>query len=300
MRVMILGGSGFVGQALALFLLDRGNIVTAVGRRARVAFPVHSNFRYISADMTQGGTWQKAAAQADILVNFTGRSIFGRWTKDYKKQIYNSRILSTRNLVQALPENCGQTLLNASAVGYYGDRGDTALTEDTANGTGFLAEIGRDWEAEALEAQTKNVRVVLIRFGIVLGRQGGAFAKMVTPFKLGLGGPLGTGKQWFPWIHLDDVAAAIQFLIDSPQAKGPFNFCAPNSVRNAQFTHALGRALHRPAFIPLPAVMMRIGLGEFASALLASHRAIPAKLQTAGFEFQFETISEALADLVRR
>ena len=300
MNYFITGGLGFVGRHLSNFLLQRGERVTAVGLSKDPDSIDHPNFRYISADTTREGAWQKELGDQQVIVNLAGKSIFKRWTDEYKQQIYDSRILTTRNLVSALPGDSQTVFCSTSAVGYYGSRGDEVLSEEASPGDDFLAQVGQDWEREAMQAQAKNARVVLTRFGIVLDRDGGAMAKMIPAFRFLLGGPLGSGEQWFPWIHMHDLLSAYQFVIDSPQANGPVNFCAPHPVRNKELTARLGSALNRPAFLPAPAFMIRILLGEFGESLLSSQRAVPHKLESLGFEFEHAQVESALREIVER
>lgn len=298
MKISITGGSGFVGTHLARYYLDRGHAVTAVGTRATHPVITHERFSYLSADTTQSGPWQAAIATADVVFNLAGRTIFKRWSAKYKRQIYDSRILTTRHVVAALPDESHTALVSTSAVGYYGDGGERKLTESSPIGNDFLADLARQWEAEASHAQAKGAKVVLARFGIILGRDGGALAKMIPAFKSFMGGPLGSGRQWFPWIHINDHIAALNFLATQPEQRGIYNLTAPQPVRNNEMATALGKALGRPSVMAVPGLMLKMTMGEVADVLLASQRAIPANLLEAGFTFQFQTIQEALADLV--
>jgi uncharacterized protein (TIGR01777 family) len=299
MNVFITGGLGFVGRNLSKFLLQKGNRVTAVGSRKNPALIDHPDFRYISADTTQTGAWQQELGDQQVIINLAGKSIFTRWTEKSKKQIMDSRILTTRNLVGALPAGSPMVFCSTSAVGYYGSRGDDVLTEEAAPGDDFLAAVGKNWEQEALQAQTKGVRVVLTRFGIVLHRDGGAMAKMVPAFRFFLGGPLGSGEQWFPWIHMHDLLSAYKWVIENSEVSGPVNFCAPQPVRNRELVKKLGIALNRPAFMPAPAFMIKLLLGEFGESLLNSQRAIPAKLQKIGFKFRYADMDSALREIAQ-
>lgn len=297
MNVFITGGLGFVGRHLTRALLERGYEVTATGTRRAPDAPDSLKFRYIPADTTRRGFWQQAAARAEILVNLAGRNIFRRWGASYKRQLYDSRILTTRNLVESLTGSAPATLISTSAVGYYGDRGNEVLEEAATPGTDFLADLSRDWEAEALAAESRGVRVTIPRFGIVLGTGGGALAKMMPAFKLFLGGPIGNGRQWVPWIHVADVVSGILFLIDNTDCRGVYNFSAPEPARYNDFSAALGRALGRPAVMRTPAFAIRLAMGELGNVLLGSQRALPRRLLGAGYEFQFKTIESALTDL---
>jgi len=297
MKFFITGATGFVGTYLCRHLLETGHEVTGVGTRREHRHISHEKFHYISSDTTQPGPWQDALTDVDAVVNLAGRTIFNRWTTKYKIAIYDSRILTTRNLVAALPEGRDVVLCSTSAVGYYGDQGDTVLTEDSPAGDDFLARLGEHWEKEALAAEAKGVRVVLARFGIVLGRGGGALEKMVPAFRMMVGGALGNGMQWFPWIHMEDLISAFDFVVETDTARGPFNFSAPNPVRNLDLAKTLGNILKRPAVMPAPAFMIRLVLGEFGNTLLASQRAVPAKLLDSGFNFNFPELHDALVDL---
>ena len=298
MKIFITGGTGFVGRHVSQAFLEQGHSVIATGTRPDASVIDHPHFTYLATDMTQVGPWAEALQDCDIVINLAGRSIFNRWTKAYKQQIYDSRILTTRNLITHWPAKPGMILCSASAVGYYGDQGDTQLGEDAPAGKDFLARLAVDWEAEALRAEAKGARVVIMRFGIVLSPDGGALEKMLPPFKASMGGPLGNGQQWFPWIHIDDLKAALQYVIEQEAVSGPLNFCAPQPVRNRELAQTLGRVLHRPAIIPVPGFMLRVTMGEVASALLASQRVIPEHLQHHGFEFRFPGLETALRDLV--
>ncbi|MBT8364577.1 MAG: TIGR01777 family oxidoreductase, partial [Deltaproteobacteria bacterium] len=214
MNIIITGGSGFVGNQLSDFLLGGGHRVTALGRSADQRRISHVNYKYVSADTTRSGKWQAEFDDADAVVNLAGATIFKRWTSSYKKQIYDSRILTTRNVVSALPQDKSITLCSASGAGYYGNRGDDLLKEDEIPGDDFLAGVSVDWEKEALKAGDQGARVAVMRFGVILGKNGGAMAKMIPAFKFFVGGSMGSGNQWFPWMHLDDLTAAIQFILE--------------------------------------------------------------------------------------
>ena len=298
MKFLITGGLGFIGVNLSNYLLDKGHAVIALGRAATQNRITADRYEYISADTTQPGDWQKALGDVDAVVNLAGKSIFKRWSKSYKRQIYDSRILTTRNVVDALPANQSVVLCSASGAGYYGNRGDDLLKEDEKSGNDFLASVSADWEAEALKGTAKGIRAALMRFGVILGKGGGALAKMIPAFKFFVGGPIGSGNQWFPWMHLTDLMAAILFVCEHPQVTGPLNFCAPNPVRNRELAKTLGQVLGRPAFMPTPAFMVRAVLGEFAHVLLDSQRTIPAKLLSHGFEFQYPDIKSAIEEVV--
>ena len=299
MKIFITGGLGFVGRHLSTALLDDGHQVTGVGRSSNPGAMIeHPSFTYLAADTTQPGKWQAGVADHDIVINLTGKSIFTYWTQKAKKEIYDSRILTTRNLADSLAGAEDTLFFSTSAIGYYGDRGDDVLTEDESQGDDFLAGVCGDWEREALKAQTDKVRVVLTRFGIVLDRGGGAMASMLPAFKLFLGGRLGSGRQWFPWIHLHDVISAYRFAIAHPEIVGPANWCAPQPVRNRDLTETLAQKVNRPVMLPTPTFVMKTVLGKFGEALICSQRGRPAVLQDAGFQFQYSDIDSALDEIV--
>lgn len=296
--VLITGASGFVGQTLAKKYLDAGWQVNGLGTsRNNPMADAHDNFFWTSADTSLPGDWQDLVAQSDVIVNLAGRNIFKRWTKEYKEAIYNSRIQTTKNLVDAMPDNFHGQLLNASAAGAYGDRGDTTLFETQPYGTGFLAQVCRDWEAQAQKAASKGATVAIMRFGVVLG-SGGALAVMSRAFRMFAGGPLGSGTQWFPWIHLDDLARGVFFLMEH-NAQGIYNFTGPVPIRQKEFAKELGRVLHRPAFMPAPAFFIKLFMGQLGASFLCSQKALPAALETAGFRFKYNTAASALTQIFK-
>ncbi len=296
MKFLITGGTGFVGSFLTQQLLNSGHDVTVIGRAPA---PVGHTDRFcaISADTTRRGPWQHALKDADAVINLAGMSIFKRWTPAYKRQIYDSRILTTRHVVEAMTGDRPQILISTSAVGYYGSRGDDILTESEPCGRDFLSLVGKDWEHAAFEAEKKNIRVAAARFGVVLGKSGGALKQMITPFKFFAGGPMGSGRQWFSWIHIADLLSGLMFMLENEKIQGPVNLCSPAPVTSGDLARILGSVLGRPAFIPAPSMALRLMLGEFADTLLASQRAIPEKLLASGFVFRFPELKDALVDL---
>lgn len=296
MKAFISGGLGFVGKAVCAHLLKLGHEVTIADLSASPKIDDKRIF-YISADTTSPGTWQKELENADLIINLAGISIFGRWTAKRKKLIYDSRILTTRNIVDALPSGRRVTLYSTSAQGYYGFRGDELLDENASPGNDFLASVCRDWEKEALRAQEKGARVLITRFGIILGKGEGVLGIMEPLFRYCLGGVLGHGKQWFSWIHLDDLIGAYLFLLENTNISGPVNICAPNPVTNAEFSKSLGSILHRPSMMPIPSFSIKLLLGEFGETLLNGQRVVPAKLSQSGYHFSHPDIIGALNDI---
>ena len=298
MKIFITGGTGFVGTHLCRTYLEKGWQVAATGTSLTHPLSGTENFVYIAADTTEKGAWQDSVKDADAVVNLAGRTIFNFWTENYKSRIYDSRILTTRNLVESLDAGRHATLLSASAAGYYGNRGEDLLPESAEPGGDFLARVCVEWEAEARRAEEKGARVVLMRFGVIMGRGGGALAKMMPAFKFYVGGSLGNGMHWFPWLHLDDLTAATLFLLQAPEAAGAFNFCAPQAVRYKTFARTLGQQLGRPSFMKIPAFVLKLMAGEMGATLLSSQRTVPAKLEQAGFAFRYSELGAALGEIV--
>jgi len=237
----------------------------------------------------------------DAVIHLTGESVAGRWTAVKKVRIRNSRVLSTTNLSNALAksESPPKVFLCASAIGYYGNRGDEILTEESPSGAGFLPEVCREWEAATEPAAKADIRTVNLRTGIVLSRSGGALKQMLLPFRLGLGGRIGSGRQWWSWIHIEDFIAAVHHTLQNESVKGPVNMVSPGPVTNAEFTKTLARVLRRPAILPVPAFAARLALGQLADeALLAGARVEPKKLVESGFDFKFPDLGSALENLL--
>ncbi len=301
MKVFLTGGTGLIGSRVASLLTQRGDQVVCLSRdpaRGRARLPAAVDV--IGGDPNLPGDWQDRLADCDGVINLAGDPVAdGLWTAGKKRKLRRSRLSVTGNVVQAL-EACERpvVLVNASAVGYYGDRGDEALAETSEPGQDFLARLAVEWEHTALKAEREGVRVVLLRLGIVLAAEGGALAKMLPPFRFGLGGPMGNGRQYLPWVHLEDVARIILFILDHDQVRGPVNAVAADPPQQKEFARALGRALGKAAVMPLPAFVLRMMLGEKAAIVLASQRAVPNALKAAGYRFKFAELDEALADLV--
>ena len=297
MQVFVTGGSGFVGTALCRGLLADGHSVTVLTRDAKAVGRLPKGVGICLGDPAKPGAWQDEAADSQGFVNLAGANIFGRWSPEYKKAIRDSRVLSTRHLVQAMQkagDPAEKVLVSASAVGYYGFRKDEELDEASSGGGDFLAQVCGEWEAEARKAADSGARVVITRFGIVLDKSGGALAKMLPPFRMGLGGPLGSGKQWFSWIALPDLVGAVLYCLTHPEMSGPVNLTSPEPVTNKALARALGARLKRPALFPVPGFTVRMALGELGSVLLEGQKVLPKKLLDAGFRFQYPGLREAL------
>ncbi len=300
MKVFMTGGSGFVGSYLSRELARQGYEITILTRKETPPKSEDPRIGFLTGDPTREGPWMAAVPEHDWIINLAGASIFARWSEVYKKELHDSRILTTRNLVAALEKGDRRQLLcSTSAIGYYGPHGDEDLTEESPPGDDFLARLCRDWEAEALKARDLGVRVVITRFGIVLGKGGGALAQMARAFRMFVGGRLGSGSQWFSWIHQEDHARAFLFVKDHPEITGPLDFTAPNPVRNLELTRALGRVLGRPTFMPAPAFMVRLVLGELGEVFLSGQKVLPRRLLKEGFEFHYPLIEQALENLLR-
>ncbi len=298
MKILITGGTGFVGTQLTSRFIKDGNEVTILTRSKKEPVKGLAGTSYLHGDPNQKGPWQEAIRDYDVLINLAGASIFSKWTEEQKKAIRESRVSTTRNLVEGIDPKKKTTLFSTSAVGYYGFHGDEELIEESPPGDDFLARIGVEWETEALKAKEKEARVVITRFGIVLGEKGGALSRMIPLFKRYTGGPIGNGKQWFSWIHIKDLAEAFVFLLKRPEISGSVNVCSPNPVRNRDLAKALGRALHRPSFFPAPGFMVKLVLGDFGSVILEGQRVIPRRLLDSGFVFQYPDIDKTLQNIV--
>ncbi len=299
--VLVSGATGFVGKALCAALKERGLAFTAFSRRPDRAKSILPGVKEVYRWRPKLEAAPLAAIQgAGAVVHLAGESVAGRWNAAKKRDIRESRVTGTRHLIKAIGEAKSKpsVLVCASAVGYYGDRGEEELTEESGPGGDFLAEVCQAWEAEARRAEEFQVRVVMLRTGVVLGRDGGALKQMLIPFKLGLGGPVGNGRQWMPWVSLDDLVGIIVYAIESTHVQGPVNATAPNPVQNREFTKTLAHVLHRPAFLPVPAFALKLLLGEFAEVLLASQRVVPRRLQEAGYAFRHSTLEEALGAIL--
>jgi uncharacterized protein len=299
MKVFMTGGTGFVGTSLAKRFIKDSHTVTILTPSLGKTDIKMDGLSYLIGNPNIRGRWQDAVRNHDVIVNLAGASIFSRWTPKQKQILLSSRIETTRNLVSALPDNAKHiTFFSTSAVGYYGFHEDEELTENSPSGADFLARLAFDWEREAMQAQAKGARMIITRFGIVLGKNGGALGQMIPLFKYFLGGPLGSGRQWFSWVHMDDLVSAFIFLLRHKEISGAVNLCSPHPVSNANLGRAIGLVLRRPSWMPAPVFMMKLILGEFGDVLLKGQRVIPRRLIDAGFQFQYPDIEEALRNII--
>jgi uncharacterized protein (TIGR01777 family) len=306
MRIFLTGGTGLVGRRIVRRLHERGDQPVILTRRAahcRELFGNHAEA--IEGDPMQPGGWMDVLGDCDAVIHLAGENVFARrWNADFKKLLYDSRILSTQHVVEALrrrparADGQPKTLVNASAIGYYGPCGDEELTEDSAAGSDFLAGLCIDWEQATRAAESVGVRVAMVRVGVVLDKEGGALAKMLTPFKLGAGGPIGSGRQWLSWIHHADLIGLFLHALDHTEARGPLNGTAPNPVTNREFSKTLGRVLHRPSFVWTPSLALRVVLGEAATLIATGQRVLPKHPLEQGFSFQYPTLDAALAQIL--
>ncbi len=310
MRVIITGGSGLIGQELTASLAVDDHEVIVLSRNPAIVTDLPRNARAEKWDAKTALGWGHLADGADAIVNLAGESIAGedlsailfkRWTAEYKRQILDSRVNVGHAVVEAIraARQKPRVLIQSSAVGYYGSRGDAQLTEATSSGSDFQAQVCQAWEASTAEVEALGVRRAIIRSGVVLTPAGGVLPVMTLPFRFFAGGPLGNGKQWFPWIHIEDEVDAIRFLMDHSGASGVFNLCAPEPLTNAELSRLIGRRMGRPAFMPAPAFAMKLVLGEKSVIVLGSQRQLPKRLQGLGFQFKYPTAEAALKDLLK-
>lgn len=302
MKVLVTGATGLIGQSLCQTLTGEGHTVVALSRSPSTGKRLAARAVY-AWEPDAGPPPPQAFDGVEAVVHLAGESIAARrWTDEQKRRIRDSRIIGTRNLVDGMigagPHP--SVFVSSSAVGFYGNRGDEILDENSSPGVGFLPEVCKGWEAEALRAEAAGVRVGLIRTGVVLSSRGGALAKMLPPFKLGVAGPLGGGRQWFPWIHVDDIVGIFREAILSSKLRGAVNGAAPGIVTNREFTRQLADLLHRPAFIPVPEFALRLLMGEMAQIVLDSMRVVPKAASDAGYRFKYPDLQQALRELLNR
>ena len=293
MTYLVTGATGFIGSKLVEQLLARGDAVYYLARKRSEKLPSQASFHpWITSNKPE----LNALSRIDVVFHLAGEPVAQRWSAAVKKRIYDSRVEGTRNLVSAMRslQHKPYALISSSAVGYYGERGDDVLTEVEKPGTDFLAEVCKDWEREASRAREFGLRVVQVRTATVLGRNGGALKEMLKPFRLGIGGTFGNGKQWMSWIHVDDLIRLYLFAADNATLSEPLNGSSPHPVTNAEFTRALAHAIHRPALIPIPKFALKLVLGEMSSFLFTSLRVIPKAAENAGFTFVYPQVETAL------
>jgi uncharacterized protein len=304
-RVLITGATGTLGRALVAALQARGDQVVALSRDARRGTAALGEGVEVQAwpDPEQTPPPEPALAGADAVVNLLGEPVAQRWTETAKRKIRDSRVLGTRSLVAGLndlpAERRPETLVSQSATGFYGPRDERPIDEQAAAGSDFLAQVVVAWEQEALAAEP-STRVVLTRTGVVLSRGSGALAQMLPPFRLGVGGPVAGGRQYVPWVHIDDVVGGLLHSLDQPTLRGPVNLTAPQAVTNAELSHALGRALRRPAVLPIPGFALRFLYGEMAEIITTGQRAVPERLFASGYQFRQPELAPALRDVLER
>ncbi len=305
MRIIITGGTGLIGQALSVRLVSEGHEVLVLSRSPARAPDALAGVQVARWDARTAEGWVRFASGADAIVNLAGASLATRWTPHSKRVIRESRLNAGRAVVQATAQATSKpgVVVQASGAGYYGPRGDEALTEEAPPGPGFLGQTAVAWEASTSPVGESGCtqpgsRHIVIRSGVVLTPKGGALPRMMLPFRFFVGGRLGTGNQWLPWIHIDDEVRAIQFLIETAAASGPFNVTAPKPVTNREFSRVLGQVMHRPALFPVPSFVLQLLLGEMSTVLLDGQRAVPQNLLDLGFTFRFPDLEAALRDLL--
>ena len=304
MKVFITGGSGLIGGALVEALRQRGDQPLVLSRNATdAAEKLGDDVLVVEGDPTAYGDWASQLDGCDAVVNLAGEPIFGRrWNDRQKQRLRQSRVEATRNVARAIREATSPpgTLISGSAIGFYGNVPEGEVTESSAPGDDFLAKTCAAWEAEALAAgEAGPLRVAIIRIGVVLAREGGALRQMLTPFKMGLGGPVGFGRQWVSWIHLEDLVRVFLFALDIPEARGPINATGPEPLPNKAFSKSLAKALGRPCLFPIPPLMLRLVFGPVSEVVTTGQRVVPRQLLDLGFSFRFATCQDAMNDLFR-
>jgi uncharacterized protein (TIGR01777 family) len=307
MKIIITGGSGLIGRRLTKNLTQNGHEVVILSRTPSKLSALPSGASVVQWDAKSSTGWEDEAEKADAIVNFAGANLAGegffptRWSEDRKRLLYDSRINSGNAVVEAVTkaETKPKVVIQASAIGYYGPRGDEKITEESSPGSDYLARICVDWESSSEEVEKFGVRRVVIRSGIYLTPDDGALMRLLLPFKLFAGGPFGDGQQWYSWIHPTDEVEAIRFLIEHPDASGVFNLTSPNPEKNRDFAKILGRVMKRPSFMPVPGFALKTLFGEVTTVVLDGQRVLPERLQELGFSFKFPNLESALQDLLK-
>jgi uncharacterized protein len=304
MKIAITGATGFVGSKLVKKLSDRGDEIVIFVRdpdKAKRIFPPTSfpKLTIVRADVKVAGEWQQSLSDCDAVVNLAGAPIAERWTQEHKQNILDSRKIGTRNLVAGIQAaaNKPKVMVSTSAIGYYGTSETAVFEENSPAGSDFLAEVCKAWEAEASAVKAAGVRLAILRFGIILG-DGGALGKMLAPFRMFAGGPIGTGRQWFSWIHCDDLVNLIVAAIDRPEYDGIFNATAPQPVRMSEFCSALGEALNRPSWLPVPSFVLEVMLGDGAIVVLEGQQVLPQQTVAKGFKYEYDSLKTALKQII--
>ncbi len=301
MRILIAGGTGFIGKAMVARLAREHSVAVLTRNPQRAQASLPAGVQAVGWDGATLGEWVSHLAHSEVVINLAGEPIAQRWTPAVKQRLWDSRVKTTALIAQAIAQASPRPrlLLQASAIGIYDQSPETTADENGPYGTGFLAELGKAWEAAAQLVHEHGVRLCCMRIGVVLGAGGGALERMLTPFKLGVGGPLGSGRQWLSWIHIDDVVGAAAFLLERDDLAGAFNFTAPEPVTMHEFARTLGRVLLRPAVVRAPAFALRLLLGEMAEFLLQGSRVLPKRLLEAGYKFQYPNLEAALRQLLQ-
>jgi len=301
MRVLMTGGTGTIGRRLVEHLFEHGHVATVLSRQEYKPATLPSKITFAQWDGKTAQGWQQHVEEADAIVNLAGAGIAdARWTDERKRVIVESRVNAGQAIVEAIKaaDNKPKVVIQASAVGYYGTEHKNAITEAAPAGNDFLADVCQQWEASTQAVEEMGVRRVIIRTGVVLDMGGGALPKMLLPFRFFAGGPVGSGRQWLPWIHHHDEADAIRFLLEEDSLAGPFNLTAPNPVRNREFAKLVGKIMKRPGFVPTPGFVLKIIFGEMSTVLLEGQQALPGKLEGAGFKFKYAMAEAALRELL--
>jgi uncharacterized protein len=301
MRIIITGGSGLIGRELTATLSYAEHEVIVLSRTPDRVYDMPLKAKVVEWDGRTAKGWGQLADGADAIVNLAGANIAGgRWTAERKKLLRESRLEAGQAVVEAVRAagRKPRVLVQASAVGYYGSRGNEEVTETTPAGTDFLAQLAKDWEASTAPVEDLGVRRIIARTGVVLSPEGGALPRMMTPFRFFVGGPLGSGRQWFPWIHFTDEVNALKFFVESDSVSGAYNVCSPTPLTNAEFSRILGRRMRRPCWLPVPAFALRLLFGEMADVLLKGQKQVPRRLQRSSFKFIYSAADAALKDII--